>query len=402
MFTNEQSISDDDILPTDSTSFRADRVRERPIPSCPRIREESNEHPTIDTETDPPIDGNDDVSTTPRIDPTSFHIKLFEITTDDSLPDSSNGDPEITIALVHGDNSILLEDIVSMLLETIASLGDLASFFCCLLSSELSISEKSIHFNDSVEFVKENMQLATSCFLLSSEFLFTSDLDEAISRYHSLVFLVIAFLSILGTISSVFLGIYISPAFAILFGIGIIGLFLSLVLDLCYGGSGTLQLEPEMCRVIMHKKRSISFHFLCCCINTPTRNTKTFELSNMVSVTISPSTRRSTIIFNFVDGSTQSHHVTFKREEAYSFATLVNSMIEARFPQNRFLHHQPLLYNGPTPSGPYMHNPAAYGAYQSPSAPGETEPFYYPSVSAPDVTAPEELPGETPKKHEIS
>ncbi|KAK2940090.1 hypothetical protein BLNAU_25002 [Blattamonas nauphoetae] len=157
MFTNEQSISDDDILPTDSTSFRGVPVSERPIPSFPTIREESNEHPTIDTETDSPRDGNDDVSTTPRIDPTSFHSKLFEITTDDSAPDSSNGDEEITIALVHGDTSILLEDIVSMLLETIASLGDLASFFCCLPSAELSISEKSIHFNDNVEFVNENM-----------------------------------------------------------------------------------------------------------------------------------------------------------------------------------------------------------------------------------------------------
>ncbi|KAK2948766.1 hypothetical protein BLNAU_16301 [Blattamonas nauphoetae] len=115
------------------------------------IREESNEHPTIDTQTDPPRDGNDDVSTTPRIDPTSFHSKPFEITTEDSLPDSSNGDGEITIALVHGDTSILLEDIVSMLLETTASLGDLASFFCCPVSSELSISVKCIHFNDRVE-----------------------------------------------------------------------------------------------------------------------------------------------------------------------------------------------------------------------------------------------------------
>ncbi|KAK2963064.1 hypothetical protein BLNAU_2087 [Blattamonas nauphoetae] len=127
--------------------------------SC-QIREESNQHPTIDTQTDPTRDANGDVSTTPRIDPTSFHSKLFEITTDDSLPDSSNGDPEITIALVHGDTSILLEDIVSMLLDTTASLGDLSLFICCLLSAELSISEKSIHFNDSVELVKLNMQLS--------------------------------------------------------------------------------------------------------------------------------------------------------------------------------------------------------------------------------------------------
>ncbi|KAK2963040.1 hypothetical protein BLNAU_2063 [Blattamonas nauphoetae] len=136
MFTNEHPISDDDILPTDSTFFRDVRVSERPIPSFPRIRRESNEHPTIDTQTDPPRDGNDNVSTTPRIDPTSFHSKLFEITTDDSLPDSSNRDPEITIALDHGDTSILLEDIVSILLETVASLGDLASFICCLPFSE--------------------------------------------------------------------------------------------------------------------------------------------------------------------------------------------------------------------------------------------------------------------------
>ncbi|KAK2955728.1 hypothetical protein BLNAU_9264 [Blattamonas nauphoetae] len=153
MFTNEHSISDDDILSTDSTLFRGARVSERPIPSFPRIREESNEHPTIDTQTDSPKDANDDVSTTPRIDPTSFHSKLFEITTDDSLPDSSNADPEITIAHVHGDTSILLEDIVSMLLETIVSLGALASFFWCLLSAELSISEKCIDFNDSVDSI---------------------------------------------------------------------------------------------------------------------------------------------------------------------------------------------------------------------------------------------------------
>ncbi|KAK2948749.1 hypothetical protein BLNAU_16284 [Blattamonas nauphoetae] len=157
MFTNEHPISDDESLPTDSTFFRGVRVSERPIPSFPRIREESNEHPTIDTQTDPTDDGNNDVSTTPRIDPTSFHSKLFEITTDDSLPDSSNADEDITIALVHGDTSILLEDIVSMLLETIASLGDLASFIFCLLSKELSISEMCIHFNDSVEFVNKNM-----------------------------------------------------------------------------------------------------------------------------------------------------------------------------------------------------------------------------------------------------
>ncbi|KAK2948771.1 hypothetical protein BLNAU_16306 [Blattamonas nauphoetae] len=136
MFTNEHPTSDDDIRPTDSTFLRDVRVSERPIPSFPRIREESNEHPTIDTQTDPTNDANDDVSTTPRIDPTSFHSKLFEITTDDSLPDSSNGDEEIIIALVHRDTSILLEDIVSMLLDTITSLGDLASFFCCLPSSE--------------------------------------------------------------------------------------------------------------------------------------------------------------------------------------------------------------------------------------------------------------------------
>ncbi|KAK2951519.1 hypothetical protein BLNAU_13541 [Blattamonas nauphoetae] len=125
MFTNEHPISDDDILPTSAAFFRDVRVSERPIPSFPTIREESNEHPTIDTQTDPTNDANDDVSTTPRIDPTSFHSKLFEITTDDSLPDSSKVDEEITIALVHGDTSILLEDIVSMLPETIASLGAL-------------------------------------------------------------------------------------------------------------------------------------------------------------------------------------------------------------------------------------------------------------------------------------
>ncbi|KAK2955786.1 hypothetical protein BLNAU_9322 [Blattamonas nauphoetae] len=157
MFTNEQPISEDDILPTDSTFFRGVRVSERPIPSFPRIREESNEHPTIDTETDPPNDGNDDVSTTPRIDPTSFHSKLFEITIDDSLPDSSNGDEEITIALVHGDTSILLEDIVSMLLDTIASLCAAILFLGSLPLAELSICEKWSNFNDNVEFVNKKM-----------------------------------------------------------------------------------------------------------------------------------------------------------------------------------------------------------------------------------------------------
>ncbi|KAK2948773.1 hypothetical protein BLNAU_16308 [Blattamonas nauphoetae] len=157
MFTNQQPISDDDILPTDSTFFRGARVSERPIPSFPRIREESNEHPTIDTQTDPTNDANDDVSTTPRIDPTSFH------------------NPEINIALVHRDTSILLEDIVSMLLETIASLGDLAPFICGLPSADLLVSQTSIHFNDRVEFVNENMQVPTSCLRASFEFEFISD-----------------------------------------------------------------------------------------------------------------------------------------------------------------------------------------------------------------------------------
>ncbi|KAK2961976.1 hypothetical protein BLNAU_3032 [Blattamonas nauphoetae] len=168
------------MAPMSSSFLRVARVNERPIPSVPKIREESNEHPTIDTQTDPTRDANDDVSTTPRIDPTSFRIKLFEITTDDSASDSSNGDGEITIALVDGDTSILLEDIVSMLLEIIASFGDLASFFCCLLSAELSISEKSIHFIDNVEFVKENMQLPKSCLLPSSELQFISDWDKVL------------------------------------------------------------------------------------------------------------------------------------------------------------------------------------------------------------------------------
>ncbi|KAK2944357.1 hypothetical protein BLNAU_20702 [Blattamonas nauphoetae] len=77
MFTNQHPISEDEIIPIPSTFCRGVRVSERPIPSFPRIREESNEHPTIDTETDPPRDGNDDVSTTPRIDPTSFHLTYY-------------------------------------------------------------------------------------------------------------------------------------------------------------------------------------------------------------------------------------------------------------------------------------------------------------------------------------
>ncbi|KAK2962999.1 putative centrosome and spindle pole-associated protein 1 [Blattamonas nauphoetae] len=170
MFTNEQLISDDDILPTDSTFFRGVRGSERPIPSFPRIREESNEHPTIDTETDPTRDANDDVSTTPRIDPTSFHI-----------------DGEITIALVHGDTSILLEDIVSMLPDTTASLDVPFSFFWNLPLAEVSISEKSIHFNDNVEFVNENMQVPKSWVLPSSVFQFTSDSDVAISSFQTSV-----------------------------------------------------------------------------------------------------------------------------------------------------------------------------------------------------------------------
>ncbi|KAK2956829.1 hypothetical protein BLNAU_8283 [Blattamonas nauphoetae] len=181
MFTNEHPISDDNILPTSSAFFRGVRVSERPIPSFPRIREESNEHPTIETETDPPMSGNDDASTTPRIDPTSFHIKLFEITTDDSVADSSNVEGEITIALVHGADSILLSDINSMLLETIASLGDLSLLICRLPFVEWSRSEKSILFNDSVELFKQNMQFPRSYLLPSLVFEFTSDLGQATS-----------------------------------------------------------------------------------------------------------------------------------------------------------------------------------------------------------------------------
>ncbi|KAK2950280.1 hypothetical protein BLNAU_14772 [Blattamonas nauphoetae] len=104
MFTNEQLMSDEEILPMSSSLFRGVRA------IC-----ELNEHPTIDTETDPPMSGNADVSTIPRISPTSFHIQLFSITADDSVPDFSNVDEEIRIALVDGESSILLSDIVSVL-----------------------------------------------------------------------------------------------------------------------------------------------------------------------------------------------------------------------------------------------------------------------------------------------
>ncbi|KAK2958376.1 hypothetical protein BLNAU_6646 [Blattamonas nauphoetae] len=159
MFTNEQQISDDEILPISSFLFRDVRVSERPIPSFPRTIWELNEHPTIDTEIDTPRSANADVSTKPRISPISFHSLLFEITTDDSVVDSSDVDGEIRIGLVHGNTSILLSDINSMLLDTISSLGDLPSFFCCLPSAELSIGEKCIHFNDNVELFNENMEL---------------------------------------------------------------------------------------------------------------------------------------------------------------------------------------------------------------------------------------------------
>ncbi|KAK2945865.1 hypothetical protein BLNAU_19233 [Blattamonas nauphoetae] len=115
MFTNEQPISDDEILPTSSSRFRVVRVSDRPIPSFPKIRAESNEQPAIDTETEPSVDGNADVSTTPANFPFSFKIKQFFSTTDDSGFDSSNVDGEITIALDHAEISILLSDIVSML-----------------------------------------------------------------------------------------------------------------------------------------------------------------------------------------------------------------------------------------------------------------------------------------------
>ncbi|KAK2958843.1 hypothetical protein BLNAU_6092 [Blattamonas nauphoetae] len=189
MFTNQQPISDDEILPTSSVCFRDVRVRERPIPSFPRILVESKEHPTIDTETDPPKSGNAGVSTMPCNSPTSFLIKLFFITTDDSFPDFSLVDGEITIGLVSGDSSILLSDIVSMLFDTIASLGDLTPFVFVLPSADLSMSEKSIHFNDTVEFVNENTQLPKSWILLSSLFALSSTLYEVISSVFKSSFL---------------------------------------------------------------------------------------------------------------------------------------------------------------------------------------------------------------------
>ncbi|KAK2963057.1 hypothetical protein BLNAU_2080 [Blattamonas nauphoetae] len=149
MFTNEQSISDDDILPTESTFFLGARVK-------------SEKSQTSIQQSTPKL--------TLQVMQMTMWLgivfqlkdrenKLFEITTDNSDPDSSNGDEEITIALVHGDTSILLSDIVSRLLETTASLDVAVSFDCCLPSAELSISEKWIDFNDNVEFDNENMQV---------------------------------------------------------------------------------------------------------------------------------------------------------------------------------------------------------------------------------------------------
>ncbi|KAK2956820.1 hypothetical protein BLNAU_8274 [Blattamonas nauphoetae] len=159
MFTNEQPISDDETV----------RVSDMPIPSFPRILVESNEHPTIETDTDPPIDGNADVSTMPRISPTSFENVHFIMTTDEEVEDSSIVDDEITIALVHGDTSILLSDIVSMLLDTTA---------------KLSTSEKPIHFSDSVELVKQNIQVTKSYPHPSSVFEFTSDVGQATRTFY--------------------------------------------------------------------------------------------------------------------------------------------------------------------------------------------------------------------------
>ncbi|KAK2958198.1 hypothetical protein BLNAU_6902 [Blattamonas nauphoetae] len=161
MFANEQPINDDEIAPIASSLFRAVRVSERPIPSVPRIPCELNEQPTIEIDGEVPRPGKSDVSKTPRISPTSFKIEHFFTTTDDSVAFFSNVESEIRIGLVHGDTSILHSEIVSMPLNTIASLDNLASFLCCLPSAELSISEKLIHFNDRVELANENMDLST-------------------------------------------------------------------------------------------------------------------------------------------------------------------------------------------------------------------------------------------------
>ncbi|KAK2943274.1 hypothetical protein BLNAU_21798 [Blattamonas nauphoetae] len=210
------------------------------------------------------------------------------------------------------------------------------------------------------------------------------------SRYRSVIFSIIALLSAIGLTASLFLYFLVGYFFGFVMWPSFLVLVFSILLDLYFGAQRTLHLEPELNRVIMRKKRSFFFHLLCCCINTPTRNTETYELSNLVSATILPSTRRSAITFNFVDGSVQSQRVTFKREEAYSFATVVNSMIQTRFPRNQFMHNHAFSFNGLTPFSPYMHNPVVPDAYQSSSAP------------TPDLTAPEELPGGTPKNHEIS
>ncbi|KAK2941948.1 hypothetical protein BLNAU_23130 [Blattamonas nauphoetae] len=162
MFTNEQPISDDEIIPTSSALFRAVCVRERPIPSVPRTSCELNEHATIEIDRVAPKSGNTGVSTKPCNWPLSLEIEHCFITTDDCDADSSNVDGEIRIGLVPDETSIKLSDIVRMLLETIAS------FF-----GQLETSEKWSDFIDIVEFVNENMQfspIAGQCVFLEMHF----------------------------------------------------------------------------------------------------------------------------------------------------------------------------------------------------------------------------------------
>ncbi|KAK2955117.1 hypothetical protein BLNAU_9846 [Blattamonas nauphoetae] len=160
MFTNEQLINDDEIIPTSTLFFRAARVSERPIPSVPRIVCELNEQPTSEIDRDPPNAGNASVSTTPHKCPISFEIEHSLTTTDECMGDSSNFDGEIRIALVIDETSIVLSDIVSMLPDTTASREVRNSFLGCLRSSEWSTSEKWSESNDSVEFVNEKMQFS--------------------------------------------------------------------------------------------------------------------------------------------------------------------------------------------------------------------------------------------------
>ncbi|KAK2945548.1 hypothetical protein BLNAU_19505 [Blattamonas nauphoetae] len=181
MFTNEQPISDDEIVPIFSAFFQAVCVSERPIPFVPRTSCELNKQPTIEIERDAPQSGNAGVSTRPRNWSLSFEIEHLFTTINDEVVDPSNIDGEIRIALVIDETSTALSDTVSTLPETMASLAVCASFLCFLDCSELAAREKWSDFNDSVELLNENMQFSPVCLGSFSSFALLTDPDCGIT-----------------------------------------------------------------------------------------------------------------------------------------------------------------------------------------------------------------------------